>query len=77
MPQSIKNLSRVSEGTKVIIESISGRGAFRRHLLELGFISGTHVQCLSVNKILDSMTFRIRGAKICLRIDDAALIKIF
>lgn len=77
MPQSIRNLSRVLEDAEVIIESVSGNGAFRRHLLELGFTSGTQVQCLSINKILDSMTFRIRGAKVCLRIHEAALIKIF
>lgn len=77
MPQSIRNLSRVFEGAEVIIHSISGHGGFRRHLLELGFTLGTEVRCLSVNKILDSMTFRIRGAKVCLRTHEAALIKIF
>jgi Fe2+ transport system protein FeoA len=44
--------------------------------LELGFVPGTHVRCISRNSLYDTITVRIRGATICLRTSDAGNIKI-
>jgi ferrous iron transport protein A len=76
MTQLTNNLSKVLEGSEVIIGDVISPGPFRRHLLELGFVKGTPVRCLSINTLLGSIDVRVRGAKISLRIFEAALIKL-
>lgn len=69
-------LNNLMEGFEGEIDFISGKSSLRRHLFELGFLPGTKVYCISHNKLLDSITVRVRGAAVCIRNSDAELIKL-
>lgn len=72
----LKSINTMEVGTEGIIIKVSGSDSFRRKLMEIGFISGTSIYCVSINKLLDSMTFRVRGATISLRISEAFNVKL-
>jgi ferrous iron transport protein A len=76
MPIMPSDLTMMVGGEARIIKYIYGAGAFRRRLMELGMLPGTIIQCVSKNKIQDTITIRVRHATICLRNFDAFNIKI-
>jgi ferrous iron transport protein A len=46
-------LSEIVVGQVVTVERVSGRGSFRRRLLELGLVPGTRVELLSIAPLGD------------------------
>lgn len=65
-------LSEISVGQVVTVERVGGKGAFRRRLLELGFVPGTRVELVGVAPLGDPLEFLVRGASISIRRADAA-----
>lgn len=51
-------------------------GSTRRRLQDLGLIDGTQVTCLIRSPLGDPTAYRIRGAVIALRCEDAACIHV-
>jgi ferrous iron transport protein A len=72
----IYTLKKLMEGFEGEIDFVSGKSSLRRHLFELGFLPGTKVYCVRYNKLLDSITVRLRGATVCIRNCDAELINL-
>lgn len=63
-------------GAGGIIDRVGGPRAFRRRLLELGLLPGTKVEVLRVAPLGDPIEVLIRGYRLSLRREDAALVSI-
>lgn len=69
-------LSELSPGEKGIITKIRGRGAFRKRILEMGFIAGKEVTVIQRAPLMDPVEYNVMGYNVSLRNSDAALIEI-
>lgn len=69
-------LNTIEPGQHVIVEAIDGVGAFRRRLMELGVLPGTAIVRTGQAPFGDPLTFRVRGAVLCLRRREAATVRV-
>lgn len=69
-------LDQLEPGEVARVSSVGGEGAFRRRLLELGLLPGTPVLRTGQAPLGDPLSFRVRGAVLCLRRVDARAIGI-
>ncbi|MBW1880210.1 MAG: ferrous iron transport protein A [Deltaproteobacteria bacterium] len=69
-------MDRLGSGQTARVLRLEGAGAFRRRLLELGVLPGTEVVRTGQAPLGDPLSFRIRGAVLCLRRDQAATIEV-
>ena len=70
---TLKDLSR---GQKAVVLKITGTGAIRRRLLEMGIISGTKVEMIRYAPLGDPVEIRTNGTLLSLRKEEAALVEI-
>lgn len=70
------NLSELSSGAKCRILSIKGEGAFRKRILEMGFVKGQVVEVVRNAPLKDPVYYRIMGYNVSLRRKDAELITV-
>jgi Fe2+ transport system protein FeoA len=66
----------LGSGQAARVLKVGGAGAFRRRLLELGVLPGTEVVRTGQAPLGDPLSFRVRGAVLCLRRDQAATIEV-
>ena len=71
-----RHLSDCHVGEKAKILRISGHGAFRKRLLELGFTRGADVSVVRYAPLRDPIAVNICGSIISLRVVEAALIEV-
>ncbi|MCA9493739.1 MAG: ferrous iron transport protein A [Alphaproteobacteria bacterium] len=69
-------LDRLAPGQRARVTAVEGEGAFRRRLLELGLLPGTEVERTGQAPLGDPMTYRVRGAVLCLRANDARNVRV-
>ncbi|MDR1745712.1 MAG: ferrous iron transport protein B [Tannerella sp.] len=69
-------LSELQTGEKGFIVKVTGRGAFRRRITEMGFICGKEVQVIQNAPLKDPIHYRIMGYDVSLRRADARLIEV-
>lgn len=69
------SLNRIGVGQSLRVTSVGGEEPMRRRLEDLGLIAGTEVTCLMVSPLGDPRAYRIRGAVIALRKEDAEAVK--
>jgi ferrous iron transport protein B len=67
-------LADLHEGDSAIITKVSGRGAFRRRIMEMGFIKGTEVTVIKKAPLRDQVEYELKGYKISLRNHEASMI---
>lgn len=67
-------LSQLPPHEEAVIENIQGKGPFRRRLMELGLLPGTPILRTGQAPLGDPLSFRVRGAVLCLRGAEAAQI---
>ena len=70
---TLKNLN-IGKSGRVI--SVEGKGALRRHLLDMGVTPNTIVTVRKVAPMGDPIEIKLRGYVLTLRLDDAENIKI-
>ena len=58
-------------GRSTTVNSIQAEGITRRRMLDLGLVPGTRVEALRVSPAGDPRAYRIRGAVIALRKEEA------
>ena len=66
-------LNQLKPGEEAVVTSISGEN---RRLRDLGLIEGTKVKCILKSPLGDPAAYKIRGAVIAIRREDAADIKV-
>lgn len=69
-------LRDLKPGESGIILSVGGKGALRRHLLEMGLTPGAKLSVQKTAPLGDPIEILIRGYHLTLRKDDAAEIEI-
>ena len=67
-PQSLRDLR---EGDRAVIRAIGGEGAFKRRLLEMGFMPGTVVLIKKYAPLRDPIELVIKGYHVSLRREEA------
>ena len=69
-------LSELQPGNKAIIIRVKGRGAFRRRIIEMGFVKGKRVLAVRKAPLNGPMEFNILGSLVALRKSESDLIDI-
>ncbi|MBK9290354.1 MAG: ferrous iron transport protein B [Bacteroidetes bacterium] len=70
-------LSDLKEGEKGIIAKVKGRGAFRRRVMEMGFVPGKQVIVVKHAPLRDPVEYNIMGYEVSLRKAEAAMIELY
>ena len=71
-----KNLAELGVGDAATIEHVGGERAFRRRIMELGFVPGTRVELVGVAPLGDPLEFLVRGSSLSIRRADAAEVRV-
>lgn len=69
-------LSQLSERETGIITKVSGRGAFRKRILEMGFVKGEKVTVVKNAPLKDPIEYTVMGYEVSLRRSEASLIEV-
>jgi Fe2+ transport system protein FeoA len=69
-------LAHLPLGRPARIESVAGERAFRRRLLELGFLPGVEVTLVGVAPLGDPLEIEVRGCRFSLRKAEAEVIAV-
>ena len=69
-------LNSLHTGDSAIITRVRGRGAFRKRLTEMGFISGQPVVVVKSAPLKDPVEYRILDSNVSLRRSEASLIEV-
>lgn len=69
-------LAELEPGDKGIITKVKGRGAFRKRILEMGFISGKEVSVIQRAPLMDPVEYNVMSYNVSLRNSEASLIEI-
>jgi len=70
-PTSLRDLK---EGDRAAIKAIRGEGAFKRRLLEMGFMPGTTVLIKKYAPLRDPIELVIKGYHVSLRREEAQMV---
>ena len=70
-------LSELKEGEKGIIAKVRGRGAFRRRIMEMGFVTGKEVSVTKYAPLKDPVEYSIMGYEVSIRREEANQIEIY
>ncbi len=69
-------LSDLSDNERGIIFKVRGRGAFRKRILEMGFVKGKEVKVIKNAPLKDPVEYEIMGYQVSLRRSEASLIDV-
>lgn len=69
-------LSELRTGERGVIVKVMGRGAFRKRIIEMGFIRGKEVDVIQNAPLKDPIHYRVMGYDVSLRRNDAAMIEV-
>ncbi|KAA6302666.1 MAG: Ferrous iron transport protein B [Candidatus Ordinivivax streblomastigis] len=69
-------LSDLLQGQKGIIIKVRGRGAFRRRIIEMGFVRGKEVEVITQAPLRDPTEYKVMDYEVSLRKSEADLIEI-
>ena len=69
-------LDKLEVGKDAVIESVGGKGALRRHFLDMGLTPGMEVTMMKKAPMGDPIELRLRSYELTLRLADAAQIEI-
>lgn len=69
-------LSDLNSGEKAIVVKIHGHGAFRKRVMEMGFVRGRSVEAVLSAPLRDPVKYRLMGYEVSLRRSEAELIEV-
>lgn len=69
-------LSELKPGQSGVITKILGHGAFRKRVIEMGFVRGRKISALLSAPMKDPVKYRLMGYEISLRLSEAHMIEI-
>lgn len=70
-------LSELKEGEKGTILKVKGRGAFRKRIIEMGFVPGKQVIVVKHAPLRDPIEYNVMGYEVSLRRAEASLIEVY
>ena len=71
-----KTLRDVAIGESVTVRRLTGEGAIKRHIMDMGITKGTEVYVRKVAPLGDPVEVTVRGYELSLRKADAEMIEI-
>lgn len=71
MPPGPVPLAHLKPGEAGRVVDVTGEGAFRRRLLDMGFVNGTFVRVIKTAPLMNPIEYCIGGAHVTLRKDEA------
>ncbi len=69
-------LAELNNGDRAIITKVRGRGAFRKRIMEMGFVRGKEVEVIKSAPLRDPIEYKIMGYNVSLRRNEARLIDV-
>lgn len=69
-------LAELKTGEKAVITKVKGRGAFRKRIIEMGFVVGKQVIVIRNAPLKDPIEYNILGYEVSLRRTEAALVEV-
>ena len=72
----ISTLSALPIGQRALLLTVGGERAYRRRLLELGFVPGTELRLVRRVGVGDVLEVELRHSRISLRISEASAIEV-
>lgn len=69
-------LDKLSIGQNAVIVNVGGKGALRRHLLDMGLTPKTTVMVRKVAPMGDPIELHLRGYELTIRLEDAREIEV-
>ena len=70
------NLASATIGQPVIVDHVGGERAFRRRLMDLGWVPGTRVVLVGLAPLGDPMELLVRGASLSIRRGEAEHVRV-
>lgn len=72
----MKTLKEVKIGETVKVTKISGQGAVKRRIMDMGLTKGVEVYVRKVAPLGDPIEITVRGYELSLRKEDASMIEV-
>lgn len=72
----MKTLQDITCGTTVKVSKLSGSGAVKRRIMDMGITKGTNVYVRKVAPLGDPIEIKVRGYELSLRKADACMIEV-
>jgi ferrous iron transport protein B len=69
-------LGNLKEGEKGVITKVRGRGAFRKRIMEMGFVKGKEVAVVKAAPLMDPVDYEIMNYEVSLRRSEACMIEV-
>jgi ferrous iron transport protein A len=69
-------LSQLSSGQSATVRKISGKGALRRRLMDMGLVRGASIERLKAAPMGDPVEYLVRGYHLSLRKAEAELVEV-
>ena len=69
-------LSDLQTGEKAVIVKVLGHGAFRKRIIEMGFVRGQKVEVLLNAPLKDPIKYKIMGYEVSLRRSEAFMVEV-
>ena len=69
-------LSDLSPGASGVLNRVGGSRAYRRRLLELGFVPGTHLTLIRRLDVGNVLEVELRESRVSLRISEATVLEL-
>ena len=69
-------LSDIETGNTIVITKVSGHGAFRKRIIEMGFVKGKPVTVIKNAPLQDPIEYELMGYNVSLRRSEARLIEV-
>ncbi len=70
------NLAEIPSNESAFITRVKGRGAFRKRIIEMGFVRGQKVRVIKNAPLRDPIEYELMGYKISLRRSEAKLVEV-
>ncbi len=70
------SLDVVDPGRTCVIQAVSGEGAIRTRMLEMGLIKGTVIKVIRVAPLGDPIEFEVKGYNLSLRKKEARMVAV-
>ncbi len=72
----MRTLKDVKVGETVTVTKLTGAGAIKRHIMDMGITKGSSVYIRKVAPLGDPIEVTVRGYELSLRKDDAEMIQV-
>jgi ferrous iron transport protein A len=69
-------LDQLSPGGKARVKRISGQGAVRRRLMDMGLVGGVEIELIKAAPMGDPLEFLLRGYHLSLRKSEAQMVEL-